>query len=138
MSNGDGEGAVREALKKIHDVEKSVKDFEEHERDLLAQRINAFVSSLEDVRKTLGVVEAKFPVELLRRLDTGINPDKFVVDAFHTCVVENQKVKGKATNLEKFHAALVEQAALAFPEDFKKWRSERASDETGQDEQAKQ
>ena len=59
MSNGDGEGAVREALKKIHDVEKSVKDFEEHESDLLAQRINAFVSSLEDVRKTLGVVEAR-------------------------------------------------------------------------------
>ena len=28
MSNGDGEGAVREALKKIHDVEKSVKDYE--------------------------------------------------------------------------------------------------------------
>jgi len=79
--------------------------------------VNDLVGSLSQVRDNLGAIEAQFPVELLKRLDTGLNPDRFVLDALHTCVVENQKVKGKATNLQKFCDALKEQAAVAFPEE---------------------
>ena len=127
MSNAEGSGpewAVREALAKIHAVESTAKQFskESGDRDVLAQRINEFVSSLGSVRGAVGALEAEFPVELLRRLDTGINPDKFLVDAFHTCVVENQKVKGKALDLGKFHDALLEHATRAFPEEAEAYR----------------
>jgi len=52
---------------------------------------------------------------LNRRLDAGGNPDKFVVDAFHTCVVENQRVKGKTVKLTQFRDALLREASEAFP-----------------------
>merc|ERR1712216_86552 len=114
------EDVVRGALAKIHSVEKLAKDFSAGASDDLVQRINDFVAALAQVRDA-GNSEAleslKFPVELIKRVDKGINPDKFVLDALHTCVVENQKVKGKATNLQKFHDALLDQATEAFPEE---------------------
>ena len=104
----------------IHSVEKLAKDFSAGASDDLVQRINDFVAALAQVRDA-GNSEAleslNFPVELIKRVDAGINPDKFVLDALHTCVVENQKVKGKATNLQKFHDALLDQATEAFPEE---------------------
>merc|ERR1711924_244341 len=114
------EDVVRGALAEIHSVEKLVKDFSAGASDDLVQRINDFIAALAQVRDA-GNSEAleslKFPVELIKRVDAGINPDKFVLDALHTCVVENQKVKCKATNLQKFHDALLDQATEAFPEE---------------------
>ncbi|QDZ19683.1 transcription factor subunit Med10 of mediator complex [Chloropicon primus] len=131
MEAGDPEGAVRGALTKIHSVERLVKDFSPGSSEELVQRLNDFVASLGKVREATGKTEVEFPVELIKRLDTGVNPDKFVIDALHTCVVENQKVKGKATNLQKFHDALVEQATAAFPVEAEAYRKLKSNPGSG-------
>ena len=115
----DAEGATREALACVHEVERTVKDFARGDDDVLAERINAFVASLNQVRSTCAEVDVQIPLDLLRRVDAGANPNRFVVDAFHSCVIENQKVKGKATQLAAFKKALLEEASAAFPEEAK-------------------
>ena len=117
------EEAIRDALTKVHGVERLVKDFGgEGSGEELARRLNDFVASLGEVRNSAKGIEAEFPNELVRRVDTGANPDRFVLDALHTCVVENQKAKGKATNLQKFRDALLDQASVAFPAEAEAYR----------------
>mmetsp|Transcript_19811 Transcript_19811/g.37820 ORF Transcript_19811/g.37820 Transcript_19811/m.37820 type:complete len:157 (-) Transcript_19811:107-577(-) len=124
------EAQLVKALCKVQELELQVQNFTEDSQQVLFERINGFVESLDDVRKSASTSDVEIPVELLQFVDEGINPDLFTAGRFEECICNNQKTKGKVEVLRKFHTSLLEEARKEFSDEMDAHLTVKAEDTT--------
>ncbi|KAK3283808.1 hypothetical protein CYMTET_8526 [Cymbomonas tetramitiformis] len=111
------EESITGALWNIHILEQTVQDFAQEAQPKLFERVNLLVDSLAALKRGATETSLEIPVELLRMLDEGVNPDLLTLSRFEKCLERNQATKGKLTVIEGFHDKLLEEAKEAFPEE---------------------
>ncbi|KAK3272779.1 hypothetical protein CYMTET_18941 [Cymbomonas tetramitiformis] len=125
------EESIAGALWNIHDLEQTVQDFAQEAQPVLFDRVNRLVDSLTDLKGGAMESSLEIPVELLRMLDEGVNPDLLTLSRFEKCLERNQATKGKLTAIEGFHDKLLEEAKEAFPEEASQYLQLRDAENPG-------
>jgi mediator of RNA polymerase II transcription subunit 10 len=62
------------------------------------------------------------PLEVVRFIDDGRNPDEFTKDLLNSCVQRNQATKGKVDAFKALRKNLLEEIEDAFPEETEAYR----------------
>lgn len=98
-----------------HITKSAVELHARHRNEYLAE-----LAKLQGLRDSLspGGVPIEVPIELLRYVDDGGNPDVFTVDAIKASVAANQISKGKAEAFRQLKDRTTQKLKEAFPEDI--------------------
>lgn len=113
--------AIKDALLKTYELQATVGDFN-GDQDLLSGRVDALLASFKALHGRRDEAAFNVPVDLVRFVDEGGNPDAFFGSATRAALRDNQAAKGKVTALESFREAILTEADKAFPEDAATYR----------------
>lgn len=108
--------SVRSSLLTVQNLEQTVSNFS-GDQSSLDTELNNLVTSLKDLQSKQTLCSGiEVPIEVLRALDTGGNPDTSTLDLFRQSLQENQATKGKVYALSQFRDTLSKEAQEAYPE----------------------
>jgi mediator of RNA polymerase II transcription subunit 10 len=108
--------AIKDALVKVYELQATVEDFN-GDQALLTGRVDALLASFEELHGQRDGAAFNVPLDLVRFVDEGGNPDAFFGSATRAALRDNQAAKGKVVALKSFREAILKEAAEAFPED---------------------
>ncbi|KAK9811481.1 hypothetical protein WJX72_004659 [[Myrmecia] bisecta] len=121
--------SIQRVLWKIHELEATISDFS-GDQELLFQRLNEYTAELAHLQEqSEHVKDYNIPVEILKYVDEGGNPDEFTRDVFKRALHSNQLVKGKTECIRDFRDAILSEARSAYPQEAAFLRQELESDE---------
>ncbi|KAK9844880.1 hypothetical protein WJX74_008085 [Apatococcus lobatus] len=102
--------SIEKALRHIAELEATISDFN-GDQGLLEQRIKAYLEELQTIHALRDLVDVEVPVDLIRYLDEGGNPDTYTAQAFKQSLQSNQLSKGKVDAIKSFRDEILEQAS---------------------------
>eukprot|EP00850_Spirogloea_muscicola_P006405 SM000030S11414 [mRNA] locus=s30:569294:570744:- [translate_table: standard] len=98
--------AVGRALAETHQLERTLGGYRDSSQLLLFERLNGLVKELAAVAEAAdGCGDARVPLEVVRLIDEGRNPDSFTRDLLQACAARNQATKGRVDAF-KVHSGL--------------------------------
>lgn len=107
--------SVRASLLKVEELEQTVGTFS-GDQTLLDIQLNNLIASLKDLQSKQGACSGtEVPIDVLRALDAGGNPDIATLDLFTQSLQENQATKGKIQALSQLRDNLSKEAQEAYP-----------------------
>lgn len=119
---------LKRLIWKLHEIESTVCDFN-GDHELLFERINKYVEELASLQShSESVKDIEVPVELLRYMDEGGNPDTFTSDIFRRALRSNQQSMGKAQAFSQFRDAVEAQLQAQCPQDLAAYRADAPDD----------
>lgn len=108
--------SVRSSLLTVQNLEHTVSNFS-GDQSLLDTQLNNLVGSLKDLQSKQELCSGtEIPIEVLRALDAGGNPDISTLDLFKQALSQNQATKGKVQALEQLREDLNKELQQAYPE----------------------
>ncbi|EFJ12213.1 hypothetical protein SELMODRAFT_235078 [Selaginella moellendorffii] len=116
------EESLHSALATLHQLHCSVSSFTLPSQLLVLERLNELVKDLNLMQSSSNQCNLEIPVEVIRFIDEGKNPDEFTKDLLNHCIQRNQATKGKA--LRKH---ILEEVEEAFPEETETYRMLRTA-----------
>lgn len=69
----------------------------------------------------------QIPLDVIRLVDDGKNPDEFTKDLINNCIQRNQATKGKVDSFKALRKHLLEEVEEAYPEETEAYRSLRTA-----------
>lgn len=69
----------------------------------------------------------QIPVDVVRFVDEGRNPDEFTKDLINNCIQRNQATKGKVDAFKTIRKHLLEEIEDAYPEETEAYRALRSA-----------
>ncbi|DBA86457.1 TPA: hypothetical protein ACH3X2_005441 [Trebouxia sp. C0005] len=108
--------SLRASLLKVQELEQTVGNFS-GDQQLLDVQLNNLIASLKDLQSKQGACSGtEVPIDVLRALDAGGNPDIATLDLFTQSLQENQATKGKIQALCQLRDNLSKEAQEAYPD----------------------
>ncbi|KAL3141503.1 hypothetical protein ABBQ32_005064 [Trebouxia sp. C0010 RCD-2024] len=119
--------SVRSSLLTVQELEQTVSNFS-GDQVLLDTQLNALVASLKDLQSKQTLCGgSEVPIEVLRALDIGGNPDISTLDLFKQGLQENQATKGKVQALQQLREDLDKELRQAYPAAFTAYSALKAT-----------
>ncbi|KAL8138899.1 hypothetical protein V2J09_004900 [Rumex salicifolius] len=119
--------STEKTLGLLHQLYLTVSSFNSASQLPLLQRLNSLVSELDNMSKLSEKCNIQVPVEVLKLLDEGKNPDEFTRDVINGCIGKNQVTRGKTDSFKGLRKHLLEDLEQAFPDEVETYREIRAS-----------
>lgn len=69
----------------------------------------------------------QIPIDVIRLVDEGKNPDEFTKDLINNCIQRNQATKGKVEAFKALRKHLLEEIEDAYPEETEAYRALRTA-----------
>lgn len=69
----------------------------------------------------------QIPIDVIRFIDEGRNPDEFTKDLINNCIQRNQATKGKVDAFKMLRKNLLEEIEDAYPEETEAYRALRTA-----------
>ncbi|KAK2076926.1 hypothetical protein QBZ16_005154 [Prototheca wickerhamii] len=94
------------------------------------EEYGASLQSLYELRDDLQAhdgTQLEVPVELLRSVDEGENPDAFTEAVFRSSLGANQACKGKVVAMRELHSAVERNLRETFPEEMSDYDALRSA-----------
>lgn len=118
---------VRSSLSTVQELEQTVSHFS-GDQNLLDSQVNSLIASLKDLQSKKDLCgSTEIPIDILRALDTGSNPDISTLNLFKQGLQENQATKGKVAALEDLRNKLSTEIQQAYPEAAQSYQNLKAA-----------
>uniref|UniRef100_A0A2P2JRH1 Mediator of RNA polymerase II transcription subunit 10 n=1 Tax=Rhizophora mucronata TaxID=61149 RepID=A0A2P2JRH1_RHIMU len=118
--------SIQKTLGLLHQLYLTVSSFNTASQLPLLQRLNNLVLELDNMAKLSEKCNIQVPMEVLRLIDDGKNPDEFTRDVLNSCIAKNQVTKGKTDAFKSLRKHLLEELEQAFPDEVESYREIRA------------
>lgn len=79
------------------------------------------------MQKAAQNTDIQVPLEVIRFIDDGKNPDEFTKDIINKCIQRNQTTKGKSEAFKNLRKQLLEELEQEYPEEVEVYRELRAA-----------
>ncbi|KAJ4957102.1 hypothetical protein NE237_013885 [Protea cynaroides] len=119
--------SIQKTLALLHQLHLTVSSFSLASQLPLLQRLNALVSELDTMQGLAENCNIQVPMEVVKLIDDGRNPDEFTRDIINSCIARNQITKGKTDGFKSLRKHLLEELEQAFPDDVEAYREIRAT-----------
>ncbi|XP_021902134.1 mediator of RNA polymerase II transcription subunit 10b [Carica papaya] len=119
--------SIQKTLGLLHQLYLTVSSFNAASQLPLLQRLNSLVMELENMMKLSEKCNIQVPMEVLKLIDDGKNPDEFTRDVINSCIGKNQVTKGKTDAFKSLRRHLLEELEQSFPDEVESYREIRAS-----------
>ncbi|KAL3699028.1 hypothetical protein R1sor_017050 [Riccia sorocarpa] len=117
--------SVQRALALLHQLHSSVSNFSLSSQLLLLERLNGVLKELTVLQSTSQNLNVPIPLEVVRFIDEGRNPDEFTKDLLNHCTLRNQFTKGKVDSFKNLRRHMLEELEDTFPEETEAYRAIR-------------
>ncbi|CAI6011101.1 unnamed protein product [Closterium sp. NIES-65] len=117
--------AIERSLSRVHELERTVSLFHESNQLLLLDRINGLVTGFAELLGAAEQCEAHVPLDVLRCVDEGRNPNEVTRELLRGCVAHNATTKGKVDAFKALRAQLLSEMDRVFPEETEAYRDLR-------------
>lgn len=110
-------------LWKIQEMEATVKLYPANGAELIEDRLYKFLEDLRSLKQLSEPMSNRIPIDLLRYVDEGGNPDLYTKEMFKAAVRDNQLVKGKVTAVKSLYDSILTEVEALNPdatEDYKR------------------
>ncbi|KAI6196844.1 Mediator of RNA polymerase II transcription subunit 10 [Aphelenchoides besseyi] len=95
-----------------------VSDFSPKSQDVLNQKIHTMISGLQELNQIKNrYSDVKIPLEVLKALDEGKNPQLYTATCLERTLQKNKEVNGKTELYKKLHASLLRELGEEMSED---------------------
>ncbi|XP_058734124.1 mediator of RNA polymerase II transcription subunit 10b-like [Vicia villosa] len=118
--------SIEKTLALIHQLTLTVSNYDDAMQMPLLQRINGLVAELDNMMKLAENCNIQVPMEVIKLIDDGKNPDLFTQDVINDCIAKNQITKGKTDAFKGFRKHLLEELEQNFPDEIETFRESRA------------
>ncbi|KAG6550151.1 hypothetical protein Mapa_008107 [Marchantia paleacea] len=126
QSMDDVGASVQRALALLHQLHCSVSSFSLSSQLLLLERLNGVLKELMVLQSTAQNISIPIPLEVVRFIDEGRNPDEFTKDLLNNCIQRNQYTKGKVDSFKNLRRHILEELEDTFPEETETYRAIRS------------
>eukprot|EP00271_Cylindrocystis_brebissonii_P004920 TRINITY_DN16859_c0_g1_i1.p1 TRINITY_DN16859_c0_g1~~TRINITY_DN16859_c0_g1_i1.p1 ORF type:complete len:199 (-),score=32.96 TRINITY_DN16859_c0_g1_i1:312-908(-) len=118
--------AIERSLGEVHMLERTVQGYKDESQQLLLTRLNDLVSHLATIQSVADKCnDVQIPVEVVRFVDEGRNPDQFTQAFLKGCVERNEMTKGRVEAFKSLREHLIDEIDEAFPEEMDEFRALR-------------
>ncbi|KAM0059937.1 putative mediator complex, subunit Med10 [Helianthus debilis subsp. tardiflorus] len=119
--------SIQKTLGTIHQLYLTVSSFNVSSQLPLLQRLNSLVMEMDNMAKLSEKCNIQVPMEVLKLIDDGKNPDEFTRDVLNSCIAKNQITKGKTDAFKALRKHHLEELEQAFPDEVDEYREIRAA-----------
>eukprot|EP00252_Welwitschia_mirabilis_P013203 TRINITY_DN29126_c0_g1_i1.p1 TRINITY_DN29126_c0_g1~~TRINITY_DN29126_c0_g1_i1.p1 ORF type:complete len:173 (+),score=47.42 TRINITY_DN29126_c0_g1_i1:286-804(+) len=116
---------IQKCLGNLHQLHLTVSSFSTTSQLSLLERINSLVVELDEMQKSSDNCDIQVPLEVIRLIDDGKNPDEFTKDVINRCIQKNQVTKGKSEVFKNLRKELLEELDKEFPDEVEAYRELR-------------
>ncbi|CAL5229814.1 g13215 [Coccomyxa viridis] len=114
--------AADTVLKQIQELEASVSNYG-GDPDTLIHQLEKFQKDLQTLEQKRDLLAVDVPVDLLRAIYEGGNPDVFTAEVFERANRANQLSKGKAEAFTTFRDSLLKGAETCYPSEAEAYKA---------------
>ncbi|XP_057858353.2 mediator of RNA polymerase II transcription subunit 10b [Cryptomeria japonica] len=118
--------SIQKSLGILHQLHCTVSSFNINSQLNLLERVNSLVGELDQMQKAAQNCDIQVPLEVIKLIDDGRNPDEYTKDIINKCIQRNQITKGKSEAFKNFRKQLLEELELTFPEEIEAYRELRS------------
>eukprot|EP00249_Psilotum_nudum_P009287 c21834_g1_i1 orf=63-725(+) len=119
--------SVQRSLALLHQLHCSVSSFTLPSQLVLLERLNGVVKELSFMHSAAQDCHIDVPIDVVRFIDEGRNPDEFTRDLINSCIERNQATKGKVDAFKLLRKHLLEEIEEAYPEETEAYRALRTA-----------
>ncbi|KAK9926411.1 hypothetical protein M0R45_023643 [Rubus argutus] len=119
--------STEKTLALIHQLYLTVSSFSAGSQLPLLESLNALVSELDNMAKLSDKYNIQIPMEVIKLIDDGKNPDEFTRDVINSCIAKNQTTTGKTDTFKSLRTHLLEELDDAFPDEVESYREIRTA-----------
>lgn len=119
--------SIQKSLGILHQMHCTVSSFTANSQYTLLERLNFLVNELNEMQKAAQNTDIQVPLEVIRFIDDGKNPDEFTKDIINKCIQRNQTTKGKSEAFKNLRKQLLEELEQEYPEEVEVYRELRAA-----------
>lgn len=119
--------SIQKSLGILHQMHCTVSSFTANSQYILLERLNFLVNELNEMQKAAQNTDIQVPLEVIRFIDDGKNPDEFTKDIINKCIQRNQTTKGKSEAFKNLRKQLLEELEQEYPEEVEVYRELRAA-----------
>ncbi|KAH7435758.1 hypothetical protein KP509_06G078500 [Ceratopteris richardii] len=123
----DVSASIQRSLALLHQLHCSVSSFTLSSQLTLLDRLNGVIKELSTMHSAAEDCHFQIPVDVIRLVDEGKNPDEFTKDLFNSCIQRNQATKGKVDAFKALRKHLLEEVEEAYPEETEAYRALRTA-----------
>lgn len=109
-------------LWKIHELESTVRAYPPNGAEILEDRFTKFLEELKELKKQSEGLGNRIPIDLLRYVDEGGNPDVYTKEVFKAAYRDNQLVKGKIVSLRALNDSILKELEETMPQSVTDYR----------------
>jgi mediator of RNA polymerase II transcription subunit 10 len=119
--------SIQKSLGILHQMHCTVSSFTANSQLNLLDRINYLVNEINEMQKAAQDIDIQVPLEVIKLIDDGKNPDEFTKDIINKCIQRNQTTKGKSEAFKNLRKQLLEELEQEYPEEVEVYRELRAA-----------
>ncbi|MCO5568299.1 hypothetical protein L7F22_021998 [Adiantum nelumboides] len=123
----DISASIQHSLALLHQLHCSVSSFTLHSQPTLLDRLNGVMKELSVMHSAAEDCHFQIPIDVIRLVDDGKNPDEFTRDLLNNCIQRNQATKGKVDAFKALRKHLLEEVEEAYPEETEAYRALRTA-----------
>eukprot|EP01121_Diplochlamys_sp_Union-15-3_P017615 TRINITY_DN6238_c0_g1_i1.p1 TRINITY_DN6238_c0_g1~~TRINITY_DN6238_c0_g1_i1.p1 ORF type:complete len:143 (-),score=26.88 TRINITY_DN6238_c0_g1_i1:93-488(-) len=118
--------ALEEDLLKLIDILRlcivKVENFNPRTQETFYKEINDLITYFNNIDRLREHFNFPIPLQLLKYIDQGINPEVYKKQCVDLCLANNQKIKGKIDSIALFRNILEEEIQKTFPEQLAEYK----------------
>ncbi|MCO5602025.1 hypothetical protein L7F22_056152 [Adiantum nelumboides] len=123
----DISASIQRSLALLHQLHCSVSSFTLPSQLTLLDRLNGVMKELSVMHSAAEDCHFQIPIDVIRLVDDGKNPDEFTKDLLNNCIQRNQATKGKVDAFKALRKHLLEEVEEAYPEETEAYRALRTA-----------
>lgn len=123
----DISASIQRSLALLHQLHCSVSSFSLPSQLTLLDRLNGVMKELSVMHSAAEDCHFQIPMDVIRLVDEGKNPDEFTKDLINNCIQRNQATKGKVDAFKALRKHLLEEIEDAYPEETEAYRALRTA-----------
>uniref|UniRef100_A0A0K8TNR0 Mediator of RNA polymerase II transcription subunit 10 n=1 Tax=Tabanus bromius TaxID=304241 RepID=A0A0K8TNR0_TABBR len=122
----DLETQLERCIENLRQIRIIVSDFQPQGQNVLNQKIQSLVTSLQEIDKLKNKVQdIHVPLEVFDYIDQDKNPQLYTKDCIEKALTKNEELKGKIDAYSKFKANLLVELQKTFPSELNMYRAIR-------------
>ncbi|KAI5057365.1 hypothetical protein GOP47_0027380 [Adiantum capillus-veneris] len=123
----DISASIQSSLALLHQLHCSISSFTLPSQLTLLDRLNGVMKELSIVHSAAEDCHFQIPIDVIRLVDEGKNPDEFTKELLNNCIQRNQATKGKVDAFKALRKHLLEEVEEAYPEETEAYRALRTA-----------
>uniref|UniRef100_A0A0C9QLS1 Mediator of RNA polymerase II transcription subunit 10 n=1 Tax=Wollemia nobilis TaxID=56998 RepID=A0A0C9QLS1_9CONI len=118
--------SIQKSLGILHQLHCTVSSFTVNSQLTLLERVNSLVCEFDEMQKAAQNCDIQVPLEVVKLIDEGKNPDEFTKEIINKCIQRNQTTKGKSEAFKNLRKQLLEELEQTFPDEIEAYRELRS------------